>query len=51
MVYEYLDKAGPTGINGKPTFFSCRLLNKKDTEKMFTYYEQYKKIREEADKF
>ena len=51
LVYEYLDKRGPTAINGKPTFFSLRLLNHDDTKKMFEYYEQYKEIREKADNF
>ena len=51
MVYEYLDKAGPTGINGKPCFFSLRLLNKDDTKKVFDYYEKYKEIREKVDNF
>lgn len=51
LVYEYLSEAGPMAVNGKPTFFSLRLLNKADTEKMFTYYEQYKQIRETADNF
>lgn len=51
LVYEYLSEAGPMAVNGKPTFFSLRLLNKVDTEKMFEYYEQYKSIRETADNF
>lgn len=51
LVYEYLSAAGPMAVNGKPTFFSLRLLNKVDTDKMFEYYEQYKQIRETADNF
>lgn len=51
LVYEYLSEAGPISVNGKPTFFSLRLLNKVDTEKMFDYYNQYKEIREKADNF
>lgn len=51
LVYEYLSEAGPMSVNGKPTFFSLRLLNKADTEKMFDYYNQYKEIREKVDKF
>jgi hypothetical protein len=31
-LYEYLDKAGPTGVNGYPSFMSCRFLTKEDTE-------------------
>ena len=33
-VYEYLSEAGTMGINGYPTFFSCRLLRKVDWEKL-----------------
>lgn len=51
LVFEYLSAAGPTSVNGKPSFFSMRLLNIDDTKKMFEYYEKYKSIREEVDKF
>lgn len=51
FVYEYLSERGPMSVNGKPTFFSLRLLNHDDTRKMFEYYEKYKEIREEADNF
>lgn len=51
LVYEYLSERGPMAVNGKPTFFSLRLLNHDDTKKMFEYYEQYKEIREKADNF
>jgi hypothetical protein len=29
--YEYLDRAGPIGCNGYPSFFSVQLLGKADT--------------------
>lgn len=29
-VWEYLDQAGPTAINGYPIFFSCRLMRMED---------------------
>ena len=51
LVYEYISEAGPTSINGKPCFFSLRLLNHEDTTKMFEYYTTYKEIREKADNF
>lgn len=51
LVYEYLDKAGPMAINGLPIFYSLRLLNKTDTDKMFDYYFKYKDIREKVDNF
>lgn len=35
MVYEYLDQAGPMTVNGYPTFFSFRMLNKADAMKLF----------------
>lgn len=34
MVYEYVEKAGPLAVNGQPMFFSLRLLNKADTERV-----------------
>lgn len=52
FIYEYLDgNTSPMAVNGKPVFFSVRFLNKSDTEKMFTFYNQYKEIREKADNF
>ena len=51
MVYEYLSKAGPMGLNGGPLFMSLRLLNKEDSQKVWEYYEKYKTIRETADNF
>lgn len=52
LVYEYYSNSqSPVSLNGLPMFFSCRFLNKKDTEKMFEFYEKYKTIRETADNF
>lgn len=51
MIYEYLDKRGPTSINGLPIFMSLRLLNIEDAAKVWEYYEKYKLIREQADNF
>jgi hypothetical protein len=57
MVYEYYaDEHGslntfPRGLNGFPMFHSCRMLNLEDTEKLRGFYEQYSKIREQADNF
>lgn len=47
MLYEYMGEAGPMGVNGKPIFMSVRILSKPDTEKMFEFYEEYKKVKEE----
>jgi len=57
MIYEYyVDENGnnntfPRGINGLPMFSSMRLLNFEDTEKLRIFYDQYSKIRQEADNF
>lgn len=37
MLYEYYEKAMSVSINGYPSFFSCYMLNKSDTEKLCTY--------------
>ena len=39
MVFEYLSKASPRSVNGKPTFFSCHLVSQKDTKRIFEYLE------------
>lgn len=46
LVYEYLSEAGPRAINGRPMFFSCRVLSKEDAS---TVWEIVKKL-EEAEK-
>ena len=38
-------------LNGGPMFTSLRLLNIEDTNKMFSYYETYKELREKVDNF
>lgn len=42
MIYEYMDKAVPMGINGMPIFFSFRIISKEDTKKVFDYYYKIK---------
>jgi len=49
FLYESMDKAAPRGINGFPMFFSCGILNKKDTERMFVFYEKYKELQENLE--
>lgn len=50
LIYEYLDaEQGTRGINGYPSFFSMRMLNKEDTVKMFDYLEKYREKREALD--
>ena len=46
FIYESLDKALPMGINGFPIFYSCGILSKKDTDRMFDFYEKYKELQE-----
>jgi hypothetical protein len=47
MIYEYLDQQGPRSFNGLPMFMSLRVLSMIETVKMFEFYEQYKKLKEE----
>jgi hypothetical protein len=52
FIYEYYDSnQSPMAINGKPVFFSMRLMCKEDTKKMLEFYHQYKEIRETVDNF
>lgn len=39
MVYEYLDKAGPRTVNGRPSFFSMKVLHVDDMSQFFEFYE------------
>ncbi len=34
-LFEYLDKASPMGCNGMPIFFSARILNRAECQKLF----------------
>lgn len=52
FIYEYYSAGqSPMAINGKPVFFSMRIMCKEDTKKMLEFYDQYKEIRENADNF
>jgi hypothetical protein len=42
MVFEYLDKAGPRAVNGKPCFFSCQTATQDEVAKINTYYKAIK---------
>lgn len=46
MIFEYYNKACKTAVNGYPIFSSCALLNKRDTKKVWEYYEKFKVARE-----
>jgi hypothetical protein len=47
LIYEYISEAAPRSINGFPVFFSLKILNDEDTRKVFVYYEEYKKLKED----
>lgn len=34
LLYEFTDKAGPRTINGYPSFFSCRMMNRDDHKRL-----------------
>lgn len=46
MMYEWLDKAAPRGVNGYPCFFSAHILNRADTDTVM----QMIKTLDEAEK-
>ncbi len=41
MIFEYMSKALPTGINGYPIFTSCGFLRKEDAQKFINKYKIY----------
>lgn len=45
MVYEYLDKAGSRAINGRPSFFSCKILHVDDVPLFLDFYRQARDLR------
>ena len=50
MIYEYYDKAGPRGINGKPIFMSMSILFHEDFEVFLKYHKVLIDLRKEEDK-
>jgi hypothetical protein len=49
FIYEYVKNAGPMAINGFPIFTSFNMLSKKDTDRMFLYYDKYKELQEKIN--
>ena len=49
MIYEEFSKAGPRGINGYPTFVSCKIVSIEDTKKFIEMYKKYEKVREDFE--
>lgn len=47
FIYEYLDKAGPISVNGKPCFMSFGIVHKDDRVRFAGYLEAYMKMQEE----
>lgn len=47
LIYEYMDKAGPLAVNGKPCFMSFRILSVADTEKVMEYMQKIEKALDE----
>lgn len=41
-IYEYLDKAGPMAVNGLPCFFSLRMLNTEQSNRVWGMYREMK---------
>ena len=50
MLYEEYSKAGPRGINGMPTFFSCKIVSIEDTKRFHEMYTAYCDMREKFEK-
>lgn len=48
MIYEYIDKAGPRAINGRPSFFSFRILHADDLPH---FLDLYREVRTTLDNF
>lgn len=46
LIYEYISKAGPRSINGYPIFMSVNYLTKEEHNRMNTFYEAYKQIKD-----
>ena len=44
MVYEYMDKAGPTSCNGMPCFFSLQIITKAETIKVFEHVKEFEEF-------
>lgn len=49
VVYEYLDKAGPRSINGKPVFFSLNMLHIEDWKRALVAIEKEQERRKHIE--
>lgn len=50
MIYEYMDKAGQTAINGMPIFQSMRIVHKDDVDELVRYITELRDAREAIKK-
>jgi hypothetical protein len=48
LIYEYMERSLSIGINGYPIFPSCRVINKKDTTKLFEKVSRIRAAKEKA---
>lgn len=46
IVYEYMSEAGTMGINGYPSFFSCKFATASDAEKLMQLLRQLEESRD-----
>lgn len=46
MLYEYIDQAMPTSVNGMPCFLSLKLLSSEEFERMSKFYDKIKEAME-----
>jgi hypothetical protein len=44
VFYEYMSEAGPRGINGYPTFFSCRSMTRNDGNRVINKYNEIRRL-------
>ena len=44
VFYEYMSEAGPTSINGYPVFYSCRMMNRADGNRIIAKYKEIKEL-------
>lgn len=42
MIYEYMNRASPMGINGRPMFLTCHVLSKLDADRVWKMHDRIK---------
>lgn len=46
QVYEYISKAESRGVNGYPSFFSCRLMTENDAKRLYPMLQELRESRQ-----